>query len=154
MRKQRGASASMGKKGATTGHHGTGSRVPWGELGLQLAVPEGEASQRRGARVQVCPGRKAEGAAPWTPASSLLELGPEEVLRPWRRGARLWRLLGEGASCTWSRGPAMGERGARGGKHHGCWPCFPRAGCYAWEEESCWRLKEMVGWECKNASTS
>jgi hypothetical protein len=60
MRKQRGASASMGKKGATTGHHGTGSRAPWGELGLQLAVSEGEASQRRGARVQV-PREKSRG---------------------------------------------------------------------------------------------
>jgi hypothetical protein len=48
----------------------------------------------------------------------------------------------------------MGERGARRGKRHGCWPCFLRAGYCAWEEESCWRLKEMEGWECKNASTS
>ena len=90
--------------------------APWEvERGLQLAVPEGRRA-RGVVRASRCPGRKAEGIAPWTPASSLLELGPEEVPRPWRRGARLWRLLGEGASCTWRRGPAMGARGALRGK--------------------------------------
>jgi hypothetical protein len=44
-----------------------------------------------------------------------------------------------------------GSEGARRGKRHGCWPCFLRAGCCAWEEESYWRPKEMEGWECKIA---
>jgi hypothetical protein len=41
----------------------------------------------RGRRSRVRCERESRGAMPWTPASSLLELGPEEMPRPgWSRG--------------------------------------------------------------------
>jgi hypothetical protein len=77
MRKQKGASASMGKKGATTGHHG-----------------------------KLCASR-SKGAMPWPPTSSLLELGPEEMPRPWRRAARLL-----GCSPAMEKSLHAGEKGS------------------------------------------
>jgi hypothetical protein len=69
-----------------------------------------------------CWERESRGATPWTLASSLLELGPEEMPRPgWSRGG-----VGEEGPCP-SRSPGETWRVPR----HG-WPCSLRSACCAW----------------------
>jgi hypothetical protein len=55
--------------------------------------------------------------------------GRNSSLLPWgKTSARRGKMVDSaGAPSAGSRGPAMGERGARGENRHGCWPCFLRA---------------------------
>jgi hypothetical protein len=162
MRKQRGASASMGKKGSKGWRPWTGRERH--EETRARAMEQGRELTRAGDARAPCAEKKDAASctlAAWRIGTTAMGGGRPSTLGAWNREARAWAFPGhgweekKGAPWPWRKGVVApcAEKGGcccspgrlcasvEGGRDgcHGCWfaPCWPPWGTREEEADAC-----------------